>query len=376
MEHEARARVARAKRIVVKVGTHVLVDKNGRLQRNRIAAIAEELSALRADKKEVVLVSSGSVGAGLQTLGLKTKPTAITDLQMAASIGQIKLLESYHQYFQQSGSIISQVLLTHADLKHRGRHLNARNMLLNLLHHGVIPIVNENDVVSVDDIKIGDNDVLSALVASLIDADLLILLTTPDGLRAPTSHDKTRRVPYIEAFNDSIFDLVTPEKNALSAGGMQTKLQAAHIATKVGAMVVIAKGRQPQVVTDIMRGDDIGTLIALPEDLYKQAKRKRWISYFHRAEGKLIIDQGAADALVTGKKSLLPVGIASVEGVFNAGAQVAICDPTHTIIAYGLVEYNSKQIDTIKGRRSDEIHTLIGTKLRDVVIHRDNLVIT
>lgn len=366
-----RSLLKKAKRIVVKIGTHVLVDKNGRPNRRRIAAIVKELVALKNNNCEVIVVSSGAIGAGLQALKLKQRPTALCDLQMAAAVGQMRLLNSYHEFFSKYHCQISQALLTHEDLKNRKRHLNARNTILNLLRHNVIPIINENDVVADDEIKIGDNDVLSALVTVLIDADLLILLTTPNGLQ-----DKTKRVPYLENVNQAALELVTAKHNTLSVGGMASKLEAAQTAAKTGALVVIAKGSQKDVIKNILQGSDVGTLIGNKTAVKMLCKRKRWIAYFHRPQGKIIIDKGAEMAVLEKGASLLAIGIKKIEGKFTIGALLNIVTHSGKVIGRGLAEYNSTEIEKIKGKTSANIVTILGYKNNNAVIHRDNMIIT
>ena len=302
-ELDHRKFLTKAKRVVVKIGTHVLVNKNGMPNQHRISNIVHDIIQLKKNRYEVVIVSSGAIGAGLHKLGIKKRPTALYDLQMAAAVGQLQLLNIYNDFFSKARCIVSQVLLTHADLKNRTRYLNARNTILNLLSYDVIPIINENDVVADDEIKIGDNDVLSALVTELIDADLLIMMTTPDGLRKPLKKGKTQRISYLESVNKNALGLVMPNKQALSTGGMGSKLEAAQTAAKVGALVVIASGYQKSIINDIIAGNDVGTLIGNKNALSMLQKRKRWIAYFHHTKGKLIIDKGAPNALIKEGKS-------------------------------------------------------------------------
>jgi len=370
---QQRQNLAKAKRIVVKVGTHVLVDKNGRPKKARIRAIAEDIAALHHRGHEVILVSSGAIGAGLQALGMKKRPSNLCDLQMAAAVGQTQLMSCYHDVFTKSRCQISQVLLTHADLKHRTRHLNARNTMQSLLRHRIIPIINENDVVSVDEIRLGDNDILSSLVTTLIDADLLVLLTTPNGLLKPDKHGKNQRVPYLEKVTPTTFKLVSPKQNSLSTGGMATKLQAAQLANRAGAMVVIAPGNKAGILNQVVAGDDVGTLIASATDTSVK-KRKLWIGYFHKSQGEIMIDDGAHAALTQKGKSLLPAGIKSINGKFPIGAQVTILNSKRHIIGHGLVEYSSEDINRIKGKNSADIVNVLGDKPSNVVIHRDNLI--
>ena len=349
-----------AKRIVVKAGSKVLVQSTGRPDSRRLKLLVDELAQVQSNGGEVAFVSSGAIGAGLEALGMKTRPTAIPDLQMAAAVGQTRLMSLYDQLFGENKCNIGQVLLTHDALKHRERHLNARNTLLNLIAHRIVPIINENDAISTEEIRFGDNDVLAALVAILIDADALVLLSTTDGLR-----DGTRRVSYIEEVDDDVLGLVADKQDHLSTGGMASKLKSAQIAAHNGIPVVIANGRKTGVLTRIFQGLDEGTLLFPKEG--NISKRKRWIAFFNRAEGHIIIDGGAADAIGKGK-SLLPVGIKAVEGDFKVGAMVNIqtLEGEH-IVARGLVEYSSTEINDLKGEKTSGA---IGE-----VIHSDNMVI-
>ena len=308
---------------------------------------------------EMTFVSSGAVGAGLEALGMKTRPKAMPDLQMAAAVGQIRLMSVYDELFGDNRCRIGQVLLTHDALKHRERHLNARNTLLNLIGKRIIPIINENDAISTEEIKFGDNDVLAALVAILVDADALVLLSTTDGLR-----DGKQRVSYIEEVDDDVLALVSDKADRLSSGGMASKLESAQIAAHNGIPVVIANGRKTGVLTRIFEGKDEGTLL-FPK-AGNISKRKRWIAFFNRAEGHLTVDAGAAAALARGK-SLLPVGVKAVEGDFRVGAMVGIQDMNGTTIARGLTEFSGKEIAALLGKKTSG-------KTAEV-IHRDNMVI-
>lgn len=371
-----RKQLTQAKRIVVKAGTHVLVDKNGRPNKRRIGQIVNELSELRHQGYEVIFVSSGAIGAGIQAMGFSKRPNNIPDLQMAASIGQTRLIALYHELFAAKKINISQVLLTHDDLRHRQRHLNARNTMNNLLRNNILPIVNENDVVAVDEIKVGDNDLLSAMVSILINADALILLTTPDGLRQNTESGKSVRIKYLAKVDQKARQLVFGKQQSLSTGGMGSKLESAQLAAKIGSLVVIASGKQTGVLNKIMAGEDVGTLIGHPDLIDPNTKkRKQWISIFHKAQGDVIIDQGAQIALQHQSKSLLPVGIKSIAGTFPMGAMVNIKNHKQEIIGYGLVEYSSHDIEKIKGKHTSEISKILGSKDYLEIIHRDNMVI-
>jgi glutamate 5-kinase len=359
VQRKHRQALKNAKRVVVKAGSKVLVQRTGRPDETQLKQLVDELSAFRKGGGEVAFVSSGAVGAGLEALGMKTRPKAIPDLQMAAAVGQIGLMSVYHDLFHANNCKIGQVLLTHDALKHRERHLNARNTLLNLIEHEIIPIINENDTISTKEIKFGDNDVLAALVSILIDADALILLSTTDGLR-----DGDERVSYIEEVDKSVLSLVADKADLLSTGGMASKLQSAQIAAHNGIPVVIANGRKPGVLGRILNGEDEGTLL-FPK-AGNISKRKRWIAFFNRVEGHLIIDEGAAEALAHGK-SLLPVGVVSVKGDFKVGAMVDIQSKDGRPLARGLVEYSSADITANRGHHTDE--------KTGEVIHRDNMVI-
>ncbi len=362
------------KRIVVKIGTRTLVDKNGKPNHRRIQYLVNDMAHLHKQGYEVIFVSSGSIGAGVNTLGMSKRPTLLPELQMAAAVGQTRLLSHYNECFNAAKCTISQVLLTHDDLHNRKRHLNARNTLLALLRNGIIPIVNENDVVSVDDIKVGDNDVLAALVSVLIDADLLIMLTTPNGLQKPIANGKQQRIPFIEDINDDILKLAHGKQSELSTGGMLSKLEAAKTAAITGTQVVIASGGKNNVLTDIIAGKDTGTLIS-PTKILNAPKRKHWITFFHRAQGTITIDAGAVKALCQRKKSLLPAGITKLEGKFGIGAMVNIVDQQQQTIGHGLVSFDSDDIQCIKGQHSRMIAKLLGRKDYDEVIHRDNMII-
>lgn len=338
--------------------------------------LVADLAALRKAGREVVIVSSGAVGAGMEALGLSSRPSTIPDLQMAAAVGQSRLMATYDRLFGRHRRRIAQVLLTHDDLKNRERHLNTRNTIMNLLRHDVIPIVNENDVVATEEIKFGDNDMLAALVSILVPTDLLIMLSSTDGLRAPAGGGKTRRVPHLKKITRNVQELADGKADSLATGGMSAKLEAAKSASEVGVPVIIANGRRDDVLRDIIEGKDIGTLIAnatAPQS--KLDCRKRWIAFFHRAQGTLEIDAGAHRALVDHGKSLLPIGIVKVEGQFAIGSLVHVKTRDGSRVASGLAYYSSDDIQRIKGKKTTEISKILGTKNYDEVVHRDNMVL-
>lgn len=372
-----REEFARARRVVVKVGSRVLVQKTGRPDMRRIRALVKGLAALHRRGCDVAFVTSGAIGTGMEALGLKERPTALPELQMCAAVGQTRLMGRYEDLFAAEGIKIGQILLTRDDLKNRTRHLNARNTMMSLFRHRIIPVVNENDVVAVDEIKLGDNDVLASLVAILVDADALVLLTTTDGLREPVAGGKTRRVPLLEELSADTLSFVSGKGSSLSTGGMATKLQAAANAARVGIPSVIADGRKPLTLKHIFEGRDTGTLMAAAgrgTEVYL-SRRKRWIAFFHRTSGTLDVDDGASAALINKGRSLLPIGIKAVEGSFPAGVVVNIRRMDGELIARGLTEYSSEEILKIKGRKTSEIKGILGARDYDEVVHRDNMVL-
>ncbi|MFQ5676703.1 MAG: glutamate 5-kinase [bacterium] len=364
-------------RIVVKVGSAVLVQKTGRPDLSRIDSIIQQLSRLHHAGKEIVLVSSGAIAAGVEALGLGHRPTVLPKLQMAASIGQVRLMTEYARLFKLEGCKVGQVLLTRDDLKNRARHLNARNTMMALLKQRIIPVINENDVVSVDEIKFGDNDLLAALVTILLEADVLILLTSTDGLQKLNRSRESRRVPYLKSVTEEAIAMASGRGNEFSSGGMASKLRSAQTAVDVGINVVIADGRSDDVIAKILDGQDVGTLIGTSSEKKNTTmnRRKRWIAFFHKATGSLIVDNGAEEALLENNVSLLPIGIRSIEGEFSKGALVNIKSMSGQLIAKGLVDYSSDQIARIKGQRTQEIQRILGSKDYEEVIHRENMVI-
>lgn len=365
-----------AKRVVVKVGTRVLVDETGRPKEARLRALVSELASLNQSGREVVLVSSGAIGAGMEALGLSSRPKSLRDLQMAAAVGQSRLMSRYSELFAEHGIVTGQVLLTHSDLEHRTRHLNARHTMMNLMNHSIIPVVNENDVVAIEEIKFGDNDHLASLVAMLVEADLLILLTSVNGLQAPINGGpEMQRVPYLEDVTEDTMALTWGKDSELSTGGMASKLQSAGSAVSVGIPVIIADGRDEEVLSRVMRGEDQGTFIGRRDKQLSLRGKKRWIAFFNRPEGTLIVDDGACRAVKDQGRSLLPIGVRKVEGQFDRGAVVAIKNLKGESIAQGLVDYSSDQIRLIRGHSSAEVAGVLGAKHVDEVVHRDNLVL-
>ena len=371
-----RESLRQAHRLVIKIGSHALIQRNGRPDLPRMRALVREMAALHQAGREVILVSSGAIGAGLHALGLRARPDNLPDLQMAAAVGQTRLISRYSALFARERCRIGQVLLTHDDLRDRVRHLNARNTLMNLLRRRIVPVVNENDVVSVDEIKFGDNDLLASRVAMLTDADLLILLSTVDGFRRTVAGGRrTRRVAHLETVPDDLLATVAGAGGAFSTGGMRSKLAAARDFTELGRLAVIANGRKPRVLERILAGEDEGTLIGDASVRSTGGSRKRWIGFFHKTRGAVIIDEGARRAVEQLGKSLLPAGILDVEGDFPMGAVIQVRSAAGSVVAHGLTEYSSEDIRRIRGRKTTEIEALLGTKDYDEVIHRDHMLV-
>lgn len=362
------------KRIVVKIGTKLLTDRYGHLDKVCMKRMAFQICKIKATGKKVVLVSSGAIASGMMLLGLKTRPMSLSKLQACAAVGQSRLIQIYEELFRKFNYLTAQILLTQEDLNDRKRFLNAKNTILTLLEDGVIPIVNENDTVSTQEIKFGDNDRLSGLVADLIEADLLILLTDVDGL--DVYHPETRSyelIPVIERIGPEIYRCVRDSKDAFSVGGMRTKLQAAQMAMRSGIFCVIANGRRKDVLLDIVSGKRNGTLF-LPHKERLVAK-KRWIAFIAKIKGSIKVDDGAKEALIKENKSLLASGIIERRGVFLPRDIVVVIDEQNREFAKGLVNYSSSEIDRIKGLKTSQIHSTLGYKRSDEVIHKDDLVI-
>lgn len=360
------------KRIVVKVGTSTLTYATGKLNLDQLERLVRELADLRHRDIEVVLVSSGAVGAGMGKLGLRSKPRSIPEKQALAAIGQGILMQMYEKFFAEYGEIVAQVLLTREDITQRGRYLNARNTLLALLRLGVVPIINENDTVAYEEIKFGDNDTLAALVAGLVDADLLVLLSDIDGLYTadPRKDSSAQLIKTVEELTPEIVALAGNSGSRLGSGGMMTKIQAARIVSTSGIPMIVANGSQKGVLKEIVMGENPGTLF-LPCD-HRLNSRKAWIGYASKTSGAVTVDQGAEKALLEKGKSLLPSGITSVEGDFERGCVISIMGGSGEI-ARGIVNYSSAEIKQIMGCQSNEIVRILGQKDFDEVIHRDNL---
>ncbi|MDG5767855.1 glutamate 5-kinase [Balneolales bacterium ANBcel1] len=363
------------RRLVVKVGSRVLVDGRGRPDPERIAALVAQIAELQQQNYEVIFVSSGAIAAGVQSLGWPQRPVNLPDLQMAAAIGQGVLLNLYSEQLARYDCRLGQVLLTHADLNDRIRHLNARNTIMAMLRNRIIPVVNENDVVAVDEIRFGDNDLLAAMVSTLIDADLLVLLTTSDGLFRSEKGRLVERIPLLHDITDETLAMAQGKGSGWSSGGMGSKLQSADRAIRAGTPVVIANGHREQILRSVLNGEDVGTLITGSPHQQKLRARKKWIAFFHRTQGSIYVDDGAGKAIMDKGHSLLPVGVVGTDGKFRAGALVKIRTADGKTIARGLTAYSCDDIERIKQRRSADIPFVLGERHYKEVVHRDNMVL-
>lgn len=363
-----------AKRVVVKVGSAVLTMGSG-LNHNVLENLAKELTFLRQSGREVILVSSGAVAAGRKKLSIDSPILRMREKQAVAAVGQSRLMRFYDDLFERYDQQVAQVLLTHDDLAHRDRYLNVRNTMCTLLEWGIVPIINENDTVSVKELRFGDNDTLGAMVTNLIDADVFICLTDVDGLYTgnPCNDASARRVHTVAEVDEKVEDMAGNICDSnLGTGGMRSKIIAAKMVSVRGGCSFIGPGREPGVVQKLFGGELVGTFF-LPQPA-KMASRKHWIAYTLRPKGYLVLDSGACRALSRQGKSLLPSGILEVRGDFGLGDPVHCLDKDGTAIAAGLVSYNSAEISKIYGHHTSEIETIIGYKDSDEVIHRDNLV--
>jgi glutamate 5-kinase len=365
----------RSKRIVVKIGSSLLTDPGRGLNQQAIAEWVRQIAALREQGVEVLLVSSGSVAEGMRRLGWSDRPQALYELQAAASVGQMGLIQAYETRFQHHGLHTAQVLLTHEDLSDRRRYLNARSTLLTLLGYGVIPVINENDVVATEEIQFGDNDTLASLVANLVEADLVIILTDQSGLynRDPTVNADATLIDQIEISDSRLKRMAGVSRSGLGRGGMMTKVAAAAVAARSGAATVIASGRDQDVLNRVIAGESVGTFL-IP-DSEPLVARKRWLAGQLQVKGRIVLDSGAVDVLRNFGKSLLPVGVLSVAGRFFRGDLVACLSESGEEVVRGLANYGADETDKIKGRPSGEIERLLGYVDEPELIHRDNMVL-
>ena len=364
-----------AKRFVVKVGSALVTNRGEGLDIAAIAQWARQIARLRAMGKEIVLVSSGAIAEGMQRLGWKTRPHRMHQLQAAAAVGQMGLVQVYETCFREHELHTAQVLLTHADLADRQRYLNARSTLLTLLELGVIPIINENDTVVTDEIKFGDNDTLGALVTNLIEADCLVILTDQDGLYTadPRKVPTATLVRSVNAGDPALEDMADSAGSAIGKGGMLTKVLAAKRAARSGANTIIASGHEKDVLLRLAQGEHLGTLLVAATT--PLAARKQWLADHVQVVGRITIDDGAAHALRSGGTTLLPIGVRNIEGEFERGAVVTCFDQKGAEIARGLVNYSAQETRRIAGRPSSDIESTLGYVEELELIHRDNMVL-
>jgi glutamate 5-kinase len=362
------------KRVVVKVGSGVLTAKNG-LNLAVIDDLATDICVLRKKRIQIILVSSGAIASGLRKIGLSKRPQSISQQQAVAAVGQSSLMMAYEEAFGRHGQKVAQILTTRDDLTHRRRYLNARNTLFTLLSWKIVPIINENDTVVVDEIKFGDNDNLSAMVTNLTESDLLVNLTNIDGLfdKDPRSHNDAKLIRVVERVDRKVKKLASSIPGFLGKGGMASKIRAAEKVALAGVPTIIANGLKPRILKQLFLGKEEGTLF-LPREM-TLCSRKHWIAFTKSPRGELVIDRGAEKAIVERGKSLLPSGIKEVRGRFSLGNSVLLISETGNEVAVGMVNYHSSDINKIMGVKTAEIELKLGFKNDDEVIHRDNLVL-
>lgn len=375
MAVKTRSSLAKSRRIVVKVGTSTITHATGQLNLARLERLARELSDLHNEGREVLLITSGAVAAGVGRLGHKEYPKTMPLKQAVAAIGQGTLMQMYEKFFSEYGKMVAQVLLTRADFDDRERYLNARNTLTTLLQLGAIPVINENDTVAVDEIRFGDNDTVSALVAEIVDADLLIILSDIDGVFTEDPHQNPAAEQYYELSEvpAMLESSLHGRGTKFSSGGMFTKFQAARISMNSGIRMVIANGALPEVVSKVVSGERIGTLFVPRE---KIPSRKRWIGFSSQTHGFIKVDEGAGSALRKKGRSLLPSGVVSVEGEFERGNVVTVAGLDGKEIGRGMANYSAEEVRQIAGRKTAEIEAILGSKDYNEVIHCDNFTLT
>ena len=364
-----------AEKIVIKLGSSIVTNDGDGLDEKCLSSLIKQISILNSQNKKVILVSSGAIAAGLRKLGVKKRPKVLSELQSAAAVGQMDLVRVYEELFSDNNLISAQILLTHSDLSDRKRYLNARSTIFNLIKNNVIPVINENDTVASEEIRFGDNDSLAAMVANLIEADLLVLLTDQDGLFSSDPRDdnnaKLIRHGYVDDKN--LDDLASGTKSTIGTGGMATKILAARRAALSGAHTIIASGKRNNILVDLSNDEDIGTFLQSRE--IKLVARKKWLADNLKSNGKIYIDQGAEKALIHKGKSLLAAGVTKVIGTFDRGEVIQCVNESGHEILKGLVNYNSEEVKKIIGVSSDKIESILGYVNESSLIHRDNMII-
>jgi len=363
------------KRIVIKIGSRILADKDGNLNRSWISVFAAEVAELRRNGIEVIMVSSGAIAAGRTLLGISARPKTIPQKQAAAAVGQPLLMHEYEKAMGPLGCRVAQILLTRDDLADRQRFLNARATLETLLEYGIIPIINENDSVAVEEIKFGDNDNLSALVTNLVDAGVLMILTDIDGLydADPRNNPEAKLIPHVNVITKEMERAAGGSSSTVGTGGMATKLAAAKKAGKSGAATLIINGTDPKIISRVFNGEECGTLILPAARSF--TSRKHWIAFTIRPKGRVYVDAGAGKVLRQEGRSLLASGVVKVEGSFERGSCIRVCAQDGTEFARGIADYSSDEIARIMGHKSLEIEEILGYRYGDELIHRDNLVL-
>lgn len=365
--------LAPVKRVVIKIGSGVITTPAG-LNFTQLQHLSEAMCTLHQNGYEVIVVSSGSVAAGKGDLGICGRPQSIPLKQAAAAIGQSRLMRSYRSVFRSRGENVAQILLTRDDLSNRRRYLNARNTIMTLLDYGIVPIINENDTVVVDEIRFGDNDNLSSMVASLVEANLLLILSDVDGLfdKDPSKYADATLLREVEQITPAVEAMAGEARTVLGTGGMVTKIKAAKRATRYGIATAIINGLKPDNLAQFFAGEDVGTFF-LPTTA-PMASKKHWIAFTKKVRGKIIIDSGACDAIRNEGKSLLPSGIIAAEGGFDRGDSVCLCDEDKKEFARGITNYSQNEVIQIRGHKCAEISGILGYKYGDEIVHRDNLV--
>ena len=369
-----RAQIKDAKRIVVKVGTSTLLYPNGKINLYRIEHLARELSDLASQGREVILVTSGAIGAGMVRMGLSERPDSMQEKQALASVGQVLLMHLYDKFFTEYGQVAGQVLLTKENFANHNQYINARNTLMAMLKSGIIPVINENDAVTVAEVKLGDNDTLSATVAAIVDADVLIILSDIDGVydANPQTHPEAKLLSEIKEITSGVEAMAGGAGSAVGTGGMATKIEAAKIATAAGVTMFIASGGENGMLGRIIAGEDVGTVFP-PKDAHLRA-RKGWLAFGKRISGILVVAEGCVMALKKGS-SLLAAGILATEGEYTAGSTVRVLTADYQEIARGTIAYDAAAVAKIKGRKTSDFTDILDGEIHDEVIHRDNMVL-
>ena len=374
MESTRELLLKNVQKIVVKVGTSTLTKSDGQLNIDKIKKIVLELSNLSDKGYDVALVTSGAVGAGMGMLNMPERPKTLSEKQAVSAVGQVSLMHLYQTLFQEYNKVIGQLLLTKGEFSDRRRYLNVRNVCNTFFDKKIIPVINENDAIVADELKVGDNDTMSALVSGLIDADLVIILSDIDGLynKNPQKYADAKLIELVGDITEDVKNMAGGEGSKFGTGGMITKIIAAEMATKIGTNLVIANGDDPKNITRVVEKENIGTLFVRKNK--KISSKKYWLAYGTNKKGIVTVDEGAEKALLSGK-SLLPVGIRSVEGRFDEGAVIKIENLKKEIIATGITNYSSDEIEVIKGKQSEEIEGILGYQYHADVVHIDNMLV-